>query len=638
VNERERQLELCREYALREGLAVHWSRGLEGEDAAAPKGEWGKAEPAPEHEGARGAWRGEFDTYARKRNPIAGSAPSEKVFVETDGTAALEVVRSLELPGSVEIESGGGPDNRHLHFDPPEGWSGPTAFLFEVDEATGELNVTAKGGNGQYLRLPGATHRRKTGEVARFVLDENGEVPPVARLSPEAMERLLAAAGHDGTSSSTAEPVALGAKLQDGRKRHSARLAMALAGSWCSDPAGVALAVEAMAPFIYAPKDGEPPVSKNKDLLKEIRRAARTAARKGDARLTREAVAKQDAADELGRALDDAAPDVPDPDVVVNEAWAAWDLATGDPIKCVLEGIPPLVFLPGLEGVVVKGSDIVISAEYKAGKTFLLVAWVMMLALEGYRVLVVDFENGENQYARRVDEVSRAWKLSRDDLLKIRANLTYKQFPELTRDDAKRFAVQAVKSDMVVFDAIAGLMERFGIEENDNDGAKELHRKIMEPLKRAGATCVTLANSGHGNVDRMRGASGWLGAFEGVYSLKGEAFSTDKSSDVTLSCRRSRYGVVGEWVWRMGGGTYTGPVTAEDASEPVEETFQRQAERILRRSDRMSATKLLGEISDVGAGVRKEKGLRWLDLLSDDAESCVMRDEDGLYFAFAPTS
>jgi hypothetical protein len=429
-------------------------------------------------------------------------------------------------------------------------------------------------------------------------------------------------------------------KLQDGRQTHAAHLAMMLAGSWCADPAGVATAVEALAPYIFEPKPNESQADFDKTMKKYARHVAKSATKKGTADKTREAVARQEAARELGAIIEAEADKVEPFDASANEAhaeaWAAWEASKGDPIQRVIEGIPPLVYLPGLENIIVQGSDCVIVAEYKIGKTFLSVAWVMTLALAGLKVLVVDFENGELQWARRVDEIVRAWSLTPADLEKIRANLDYREFPDITGNlkkgdagDAARFAREAVCSDVVIFDSIAGLMERFGVEENDNDGAKSLHRLIMEPMKRAGTTVITLANSGHTDTDRLRGASGWLGAFECIYSLKGDPFSGKVASDVALRSKRSRYGIVGEWVWRMGGGTYVGPVDKADAEKPIPLDFKQQAERVAMRADKpLSQRALFTAVREAGVTFTSSTARLWLARLAHDPDSSLILEGD----------
>lgn len=442
------------------------------------------------------------------------------------------------------------------------------------------------------------------------------------------------AALHERFASARASEVASAptGKLKDGRRTKAAEVAWDIARH-VADPDLIVAAIDLLQGSWTATEaeGGKGNLSK-----REIKTQVRSAAKKRAGSATREALAAQDAREELVRALNAEAPTEVDADVASNERWSAWDDATGDPILRVIEGIPPIIFLPGLEEVVPKGCDLVLAAAYKVGKTFLIVAWMMMLARAGLKVLVIDFENGENQFARRVEQVANAWGLSHDDLRAIRGNLIYKQFPEITREDAKRFAREAVQADVVIFDSVAGLMERFGVEENDNDGAKLLHRAIMEPLKRAGTTCITLANSGHSDTTRMRGASGWLGAFEAIYSLDGEPFSATKASDLTLKCGRSRYGVVGEWIWRMGAKTYVGPVSKEEADKPIPEDFKRQAERIGRRlgDETISATKFLERIRAAGVKFTRATALVWLAKLAEDPECPFTAADDGGYEPF----
>jgi hypothetical protein len=125
---------------------------------------------------------------------------------------------------------------------------------------------------------------------------------------------------------------------------------MSIAAQWCADPTGIAAMIEAGAPFMFKPKPGESDAEFLKTMQKYARKVAKSAAKKGTADKTREAIARQDAARELGAALERAASEVvPDADVTTNEAhaaaWAAWEASKRDPIMRVIEGIPPLVFL-----------------------------------------------------------------------------------------------------------------------------------------------------------------------------------------------------------------------------------------------------------------------------------------------------
>lgn len=249
--------------------------------------------------------------------------------------------------------------------------------------------------------------------------------------------------------------------------------------------------------------------------------------------------------------------DQPQPDVAPGSFEARVLARRVDLVRVVEEGLPPIEYLPASDGMLVRGRRHLIAAPAKEGKSISMeVHWVDM-AIAGAVVVVLDRENGQEIYARRLDDLFRARNFNKRQWEKVRAGLRYYEFPQLRRDDAENLVESFREADLVVFDAQRMFLSDFEYSESDSDDYAKFMSYAIDPLFRARiATCI-LDNTGHGDKRRSRGTSAKGDLNEVVFTLKGEApFDLYRRGRVKLTVNFSRLGNTGDWIMDLGGGHF----------------------------------------------------------------------------------
>src|SRR3954470_10815650 len=111
-----------------------------------------------------------------------------------------------------------------------------------------------------------------------------------------------------------------------------------------------------------------------------------------------------------------------------------------DVFGLIHEGIAPRAWVPGAHGLFAAGKRHHIAADGKTGKSLAIgVVQAIDTALAGGRVVVLDRENGGEEYARRLDQVMTSRGLDEQQRARIEERLTYHAWPavrlELGDDD-----------------------------------------------------------------------------------------------------------------------------------------------------------------------------------------------------------
>jgi len=136
------------------GLAIAFTRSIEGEDAKRCSTGWDKTDPLPD---------GPFGAAMLKnrgilRNPAVVLRASGLIGIECDTQSGLQEIVSLDLPSTVTVQSSER-YKMHFWFRPDSGCAEYVAFRFE------SAGITAD--RGRYLLVPPAVH--PSGSVYAFL-------------------------------------------------------------------------------------------------------------------------------------------------------------------------------------------------------------------------------------------------------------------------------------------------------------------------------------------------------------------------------------------------------------------------------------------------------------------------------------
>lgn len=301
-----------------------------------------------------------------------------------------------------------------------------------------------------------------------------------------------------------------------------------------------------------------------------------------------------------------------------------------DLVQRIAEGVPPIEYLPQADGMLVKGKRHLIAAPRKEGKSIaMLVQWARM-ALAGSKVIILDRENGADEYARRLDDIMTAWSLRPADKKRIQANLHYYEFPALDAQDGPEFAVMAEGASVVVFDSQRMFLADLGLKEDASDDYASFMQVAVEPLFQAGVATVILDNTGHGDKSRSRGTSAKGDLNEVLFTLKADPeFSRARQGKVrlTLAPGNSRFGNEGEWEMHIGGGAFT-EWRRIGEEKPIDPTFRAATETALAEVGvaGLSQTALLRAVREMGVSFANEDGREWLYRLAADPDVAIDMD------------
>ena len=153
-----------------------------------------------------------------------------------------------------------------------------------------------------------------------------------------------------------------------------------------------------------------------------------------------------------------------------------------------------------------QGKRVVVAAERKTGKSlaFGVVAALDIVAAGGV-VVVLDRENGQDEYARRLDSVLTARGISPAMRDLVRRNYRYHAWPLLKLEwgeDPVAYAQAFAGATAVMLDSTRKFLTSVALKEDDSDDYARFTELLIDPLARAGIATVLLDNTGHGAKDR----------------------------------------------------------------------------------------------------------------------------------------
>ena len=180
-----------------------------------------------------------------------------------------------------------------------------------------------------------------------------------------------------------------------------------------------------------------------------------------------------------------------------------------DLIEMIENGIPERQFVPGTGGALVKGKRHHIAASAKTGKSLAIgIVLAVDVVFAGGAVVVLDRENGSDEYARRLGSVLDARKATKEQRELVRANYRYHVWPVLKLEWGTEPDYPAAFSgaDLVIFDSTRKFLTSVGLEENVSDDYSKFAELLVDPLTHAEIASMLLDNAGH-EENRARGSS-----------------------------------------------------------------------------------------------------------------------------------
>jgi AAA domain/Toprim-like len=149
------------------------------------------------------------------------------------------------------------------------------------------------------------------------------------------------------------------------------------------------------------------------------------------------------------------------------EALAA---ARVDLVQMIREGIPEREYIPGCEGWLIRGKRYLVFSVSGTGKSLAWLAVAVEIVAHGGTVVIIDVENGGDEYARRLECILRG-RDDRDALAAARSErLAYYAFPALRLEWTEADWTAALEpADVVVFDSSRLVLSSVGLAEDSND-------------------------------------------------------------------------------------------------------------------------------------------------------------------------
>jgi Bifunctional DNA primase/polymerase, N-terminal/AAA domain len=302
-----------------------------------------------------------------------------------------------------------------------------------------------------------------------------------------------------------------------------------------------------------------------------------------------------------------------------------------DLVALLKDGIPEREYVPGCAPWLLAGKRYLIPAPAGTGKSLfgLIVATAVVRA--GGTVVILDVENGSEEYARRLDDVLAA--VGDDALVNACAErLHYHAWPALSmRWSAVDWAAAVGAVDLVIFDSSRLVLTPAGLNENDSGDYATFVNALLMPLSKAGITTMVLDNTGHGDGEQARGTTAKSDLNEVVYSI-GAKTTLDRAvtSDLRLKRKRTRFaGVPDVLSVAVGGGVY-GPVTVVDEPQAT------SASRAFDRMERARAAVLIEVRTRPGATARDLRRIAGVGPADVKDATASLLEEGRLRFELGP--
>jgi hypothetical protein len=279
-----------------------------------------------------------------------------------------------------------------------------------------------------------------------------------------------------------------------------------------------------------------------------------------------------------------------------------------DLVDLIRRGLPPRQFVPGCEPWLIAGKRYLIFAPAGTGKSIWALVTAVTVIEHGGSVVILDVENGEEEYAARLQDILRARDQDGKLAVSCQERLHYHAWPTLSIKWAPEDWAQALADpDLVIFDSSRFMLSAAGLDEDKSNDYSAFVTRLIVPAIKAGATTMMLDNTGHvGRHARGTSAKGDLN--EVCYSLAiGATFDSDKVGNLNAKRERQRFpGLPHTLNMTLGCDTYTPAEVVEYSDEFVPTNLMEKVSRALERCAEkrgLSQSKLIDQIGSREAHV-----------------------------------
>jgi hypothetical protein len=250
-----------------------------------------------------------------------------------------------------------------------------------------------------------------------------------------------------------------------------------------------------------------------------------------------------------------------------NGAGPESELLSGrvDLIQLIRGGIPEREYVPGTDWLI-RGKRYMTVASAGVGKTLSGQVVAVEIVMRGGTVVVLDVENGADEYARRLDRILEAREDTEVVMAACQERLRYYEYPALSLQWSDgEWITACAGADLVIFDSSRRVLSSVGLAEDTSDDYAKFVERLIIPLNRTGITTAILDNTGHEHTDRARGTKAKEDLNEVIFALTAtEDFDAETSGKLVWRRTRQRFsGVPLVMAQELGGGTYGLPTELE---------------------------------------------------------------------------
>lgn len=242
-----------------------------------------------------------------------------------------------------------------------------------------------------------------------------------------------------------------------------------------------------------------------------------------------------------------------------------------DLIRLIRDGIPEPEYVPGCDGWLRAGKRYLMPAPAGTGKSLLMLVVAIGVADNGGTVVIIDVENGADEYARRLECILAANDHDGSLAELCQQRITYYEWPKLSLEwDPETWVASLNGADLVIFDSSRFALSSVGLAEDKSDDYAEFATALIMPLSQAGITTVILDNTGHVDQARARGTKAKDDLNEVVYALSAVGKpDIDTTAILKMTLTRQRFGGLHRHLQaRIGGGIYEQPAAVEQSYTP----------------------------------------------------------------------
>lgn len=308
-----------------------------------------------------------------------------------------------------------------------------------------------------------------------------------------------------------------------------------------------------------------------------------------------------------------------------------------------LEVEPGAPYLP-------QGMFTLLAAPAKTGKSLLALVSAVDGALAGRRWVILDRENGTDEYARRMQGdpgqgltgIAEARALTGRRAELVRSGVAYHPFPTVPWDDDADALDYLRGFHVVVFDSSRRFQSALtGADENSSTDYAQMVEMLVMPLKAHGVTVLILDNTGHEEQGRARGTSA-KGDLPDLALIAAQetTFSAREQGAIRITVDRGRAGGhVGPWRLQLGGGMVgkVEDLAAGDTARSMRENLRRACVAALEAAGGpLGRERLTTALREQGVKRRNDELRDQLAELVSDPASGVSRGPDG-YLLDTPT-